>query len=64
MLDPFGWVFSQSMDYLRPYKNQVEADNKGHPIKFMLVFRPFRTIEIHWKPFEPYWRFWDHFFTL
>ena len=44
MPDPFG-LFSQSLDYFKPYKNQVEPGYKGHPIEFIVDFlRPFRTI--------------------
>ena len=38
MPDPFGWLFGQNLDYLRPYKNQVESGYKGHPIEFMVDF--------------------------
>ena len=44
-LEQFGAIFSQNLDYLRPYKNQVEPGSKGHPMEFMVNFlRPFRTI--------------------
>ena len=36
--DPFGWLFSQNLDYLRPYKNHVEPGYKGHPIECMVIF--------------------------
>ena len=32
MPDPFGCLFSENLDYFRPYKNQVEPGYKGHPI--------------------------------
>ena len=38
MSDPFGWLFSQNVDYLRPYKNQVLPGYKGHPFGFMINF--------------------------
>ena len=38
MPDPIGWLFSQNLDYLRPYKNQVEPGCKGHPMEFMVIF--------------------------
>ena len=45
MQDQFGRLFSQKVDYFRPYKNQDEPGYKGHPIEFMVdLFRPFRTI--------------------
>ena len=55
MPDSFGLCFSQNMDYFRPYKNQVEPGNEGHPIEFVGNFfldhlGPFGTIEDHLKP--------------
>ena len=52
MPDPFRGLFDQSLDYFRPYKNQVEPVYKGHPIKFMVDFfldhlGPLKTIEDH-----------------
>ena len=38
MSDPFGWLFSQNVDYFRPYKKQVVPSYKGHPIEFMVDF--------------------------
>ena len=38
MPDPIGWLFSQILDYFRPYKNQVEPGCKGHPMEFMVIF--------------------------
>ena len=53
MPDPFEELFSQNLDYFRPYKNQVEPGYKGHPIELMVdFFRPFRTIWDHWRPFK------------
>ena len=56
MPDPFGCLFSQNLDYFRPYKNQVEPGYKGHPIEFMVDFfkdhlGPFETIEDHLRPY-------------
>ena len=62
MPDPLGWLFSQDLDYFRPYKNQVETDYKGYPIEFMVnFFRPFRTIWTIEDNYRPYWKLWDHF---
>ena len=62
MPDPFGWCFSQNLDYFTPYKNQLEPGYKGHTLEFMGFFKdhlgPFGTIEDHLRP---YWTFWDHF---
>ena len=38
MPNPFGWLFSQNIDYFRPYKNQVEPGYNGHPIELMVIF--------------------------
>ena len=38
MLDSFGWIFSQNLEYFRPYKNHVEPGYKGHPIELMVFF--------------------------
>ena len=63
MPDPFEWLYSENLDYSRPFKNQVETGYKGHPIKFMVIFffdnlGPFGIIEEY---SGPYWTFWDHF---
>ena len=51
MPDPFGWLLCQNLDYLRPYKTQVEPGYKDHPIEFMVdILRPFRTIGERWRP--------------
>ena len=38
MPDPFGWLFSENLDYFRPYKKQVETGCKGYPIQFIVNF--------------------------
>ena len=63
MPDQLGLLFSQNLDYFRPYKNQVEPGYEGHPNEFTIIFLDhfglFGTIEDH---LGPYWKFWDHFF--
>ena len=48
-------TFSQNFDYFRPYKNQVEPGNKGHPIELMVnsldYLGSFGTIEDHLRPY-------------
>ena len=64
MPDPFGRLFSQNLDYLRPYKNQVEPGFKGHPIEFMVnFFRPFSNIWDHRRPFKTILNILGPFFT-
>ena len=36
MPDPFGWLFSDNLDYFKPYKNQFKPGYKGHPIELMV----------------------------
>ena len=36
MPDPFGWLFSDDLDYFKPYKNQFKPGYKGHPIELMV----------------------------
>ena len=42
MPEPFVLLFSQNLDYFRPYKNQVEPGyiitHKGNPIEIMVKF--------------------------
>ena len=35
---PIWMIFSQNLDYFRPYKNQIKPGYKGHPIEFMVDF--------------------------
>ena len=53
MPDPLGCLFSQHLDYFRPYKKQVEPGYKGHPImvNFLNHLGPFRTIEDNFRPY-------------
>ena len=65
MPDPFGWLFSQNLDYFRPYNNQVEPGYNDHPIEFIVsFFRPVRTIWDHWRPLKTILNFLGPFYTL
>ena len=63
MPNPFGWFFSQNLDYFRPYKNQVKPGYKDYPIKFMVnlleQLGPLGNIKDHLRP---YWTFGTIFF--
>ena len=67
-------IFSQNLDYFRPYKNQVEPGYNDHPIEFVVIvvdqlgpfgtiedhLRPYRLCWDHFYPFGPFRAFWDH----